>query len=415
MHNVMAWMTDSFAPKVNKIAKNPWIEAFQDGILTAMPMIFIGSFATILGIIKTYWKSFPDFSMISTFSFGLFSLFLAYLIPEAVMLHKKHKDVAKPAGLAGIAFFLMLIYPVFNKAGNIILNTSLLGTGGMLTALVAGLFVAFIMNLAAKFQLFGEDSGLPDFVSTWFNTLIPIIIILVVGWLLTFQFDFNMTNAIEAIFHPLVKIGGSFWGFVIIIFLGYSFLYSFGISSWIIYPVEMAIALPAIAANAKAVSAGLPATNIFVEEAIGIFVIGGGGATLALCIMMTFMAKSARMKMVGRAALIPSIFNINEPVVFGAPIAFNPLLMIPMWIMGLLGPILTWLVMKIGLIPVPPHVFDLWYLPSPIFAYFSTGSFAAPIYVIVLFIISWFVYLPFFKLSDKAELEKEQQVATEKG
>ncbi|OAU45384.1 PTS cellobiose transporter subunit IIC, partial [Lacticaseibacillus rhamnosus] len=73
------------------------------------------------------------------------------------------------------------------------------------------------------------------------------------------------TNAIEAIFHPLVKIGGSFWGFVIIIFLGYSFLYSFGISSWIIYPVEMAIALPAIAANAKAVSAGLPATNIFVE------------------------------------------------------------------------------------------------------------------------------------------------------
>lgn len=80
MHNVMAWMTDSFAPKVNKIAKNPWIEAVQDGILTAMPMIFIGSFATILGIIKTYWKSFPDFSMISTFSFGLFSLFLAYLV-----------------------------------------------------------------------------------------------------------------------------------------------------------------------------------------------------------------------------------------------------------------------------------------------------------------------------------------------
>ena len=32
MHNVMAWMTDSFAPKVNKIAKNPWIEAVQDGI-----------------------------------------------------------------------------------------------------------------------------------------------------------------------------------------------------------------------------------------------------------------------------------------------------------------------------------------------------------------------------------------------
>jgi PTS system cellobiose-specific IIC component len=411
MNKLMNWMTDVFAPKVNRLAKNPWIAAIQSAILTAIPMIFIGSFATILSLVKANWSVIPDFSPISAFSFGLFSLFIAYLIPENLMILKGHKDESKISGLTGLAFFLMLLYPTYDKVGNLVLNPNLLGSAGMLNALVAGLFVAVVMNLATKFNPFGEDSGLPDFVVTWFSTLIPILILLLVGWLFTFQLQINLTVAIESIFKPLVNLGGSFFGFVIIVFLGYSFLYSFGISSWIIYPVEIAIALPGIAANEKLVAAGHAPTHIFVEEAIGIFVIGGGGATLALCIMMLFLAKSERMKMVSRAAIIPSLFNINEPVVFGAPIAFNPFLMVPMWIMGLLGPILTYLVMSLGLVPIPGHVFGLWYLPTPIFAFLSTRSIAGPIYVLVLFAISWCVYYPFFKLADKqaviAETEEE--------
>ncbi|HEY0222684.1 MAG TPA: PTS transporter subunit EIIC [Lactovum miscens] len=412
MDTFMNWMTDKFAPKVNKMAKNPWVSSIQSAILTAIPMIFIGSFMTILSLIKTYWPAMPDFSPISSFSFGIFSLFIAYLVPENLMNNKGHKNEAKISGLTGVAFFLMLLYPTYDKAGNLLLNANLLGTAGMLDALVAGLVVAMIMNLATKFNPFGEDSALPDFVATWFSTLIPILVLLVIGWLFTFQLNINVTTVISSIFSPLVHLGGSFFGFVIIIFLGYSFLYSFGISSWIIYPVEMAIALPAIAENAKMVAAGHAPTNIFVEETIGIFVIGGGGSTLALCIMMLFMAKSARMKMVARAAIIPSIFNINEPVVFGAPIAFNPFLMIPMWIMGLVGPILTYVVMKIGLVPIPGHVFGLWYLPTPIFAFLSTRSVAGPIYVVILFAISWIVYYPFFKFADKeALIEQEGEVA----
>jgi len=408
MDNLTNWMTDRFAPKVNKIVKNPWIASIQESILTGMPMIFIGSFVTVLSLVRDILPSFPDFSLLSTFSFGLFSLFMSFLLPEAIMNNKGYKSAAKPAGLAGIAFFLMLVFPTINdEKGIITLATAELGTGGMLVALVAGLFVGLVMTIASKYQLIGEDSALPDFVAAWFNTILPIALVLLVGWIFTFQLRFNMSAAIMTALQPLVNIGGSFGGFVLIVFLGYSFLYSFGISSWIIYPVEIAIALPAIAENARNAAKGLPATNIFTEEVVGMFVIGGGGATLALCIMMTFMAKSSRMKIVGRAAIIPSIFNINEPVVFGAPIAFNPTLMVPMWIMGLLGPISAWVVMKIGLVPIPEHVFDLWYLPAPIFAYISTNSINGLIYTVVLFIISWLIYLPFFKVYDKQALLEE--------
>lgn len=108
------WMTESFSPKVNKIARNPWVDSIQQAILSGMPLILIGSFATILGLVKDYVPAMPDFSVLNTFSLGLFSLFLAYLIPETLMKQKKHSDVSKQAGLAGLAFFLMLIFPKIN-------------------------------------------------------------------------------------------------------------------------------------------------------------------------------------------------------------------------------------------------------------------------------------------------------------
>lgn len=413
MDKFMNWMTEKFAPKVNKIAKNTWVAAVQDAILTAMPMVFIGSFATVFSIIKNYWKDFPDFSMISTFSFGLFSIFLAFLIPEMVMVKKGHKDASRQAGLAGIAFFLMIIYPQLLDNGKIVFDLNTFGTGGMIAALIAGLFVGFIMNIFAKLKFIGEDSAIPDFVAVWFNTLIPILIILLVGWLFTFELKINIYNQINSIFTPLINLGQSFWGFVLVYFLGFAFLYTFGISSWVVYPVQVAIALPAIAQNQANYEAGKAVTNIFTNESGTLFLIGGGGATLALCIMLAFMAKSQRLKLIGRASIIPSIFNINEPVVFGAPIAFNPILMIPMWIMGLVGPILTWIVMKIGLVPIPFKPFALWYTPAPIASWIITESFKGVIFFVALFIVSWLVYYPFFKIYDRQAVAQDKEMEVE--
>ncbi len=205
------WMTESFAPKVNKIARNPWVDSIQQAILSGMPLILIGSFATILGLVKDYVPAMPDFSVLNTFSLGLFSLFLAYLIPETLMKQKKHSDVSKQAGLAGLAFFLMLIFPKINgNSGKITFDLNSLGTAGMIAALVSGLFVGFVMNLFTNLKLVKEDSALPDFVAVWFNTIFPMIAILLVGWLFTFQLKINLSEIITLMFSPLVALGQSF-------------------------------------------------------------------------------------------------------------------------------------------------------------------------------------------------------------
>lgn len=419
MKKFIYWMTEKFSPKMNKLAKNPWISSIQEAILSAMPLILIGSFTTLFNIIGEYVSWFPDLSLISSFSFGILSLCLAYQIPFILMEKKKHRKTAKQAGMAGISLFLLLIYPLasdiagyasedgtFSGSEALSIAMGRFGTEGMLAAIIGGLFVGFIMSNFAKHTFFKEDSAMPDFIIVWFDTLIPMLLIILTGWIFTFHFDISLFALINKAFEPFIAVGQSFWGFVLLNFFAYSFLYSFGISTWVIYPVMAAIYFTAIGANATAAAGA----DLFIHsgETTNLFLIGGGGATMALNILM-LKAKSKKLKIIGRSCIVPTIFNINEPVVFGAPIAFNPILMIPMWIMGFIGPAITYLAMSTGLVPIPTQIFSFWYLPSPIVGYMVTKSIAGAILVLLILALSFVVYYPFFKVYDIQECAKEKE------
>ena len=169
------------------------------------------------------------------------------------------------------------------------------------------------------------------------------------------------------------------------------------------------------------VAAGKAPIYIHTGEAVNLFALGGGGTTLALAFMLLFIAKSKKLKVIGKSTIVPSICNINEPLVFGAPIAFNPILMVPMWIVGLVTPIITYLALSSGIVPIPSEPFNFWYLPSPIVGYMVTKSIAGLLLVLVNFAVSWVVYYPFFKVYDKqvceeemAEEEKKARLAAKK-
>lgn len=62
MKRFMDWMTDVFAPKMNRLARNPWLASVQEAILAAMPVILIGSFATLFNILRDFIPQMPDIS-----------------------------------------------------------------------------------------------------------------------------------------------------------------------------------------------------------------------------------------------------------------------------------------------------------------------------------------------------------------
>ncbi len=409
MKKFMDWMANSFAPRMNKLARNPWVAAVQDSILTTMPVIFIGSFATLLGALGDFVPILANIQPVADFSMGLMSLLLSFLIPLNLMEKKKHRKLSKQTAIAGLALFLMLCGPVVQwTEEGISLITFVqwnLGNGGMLTALIAGLFASFVMNMFAGFTFFKKDSAMPDFITVWFDTLIPMFLILVVGWILVFVLNVNVFAVVEAVFAPLMAISDSLLGFVLFYFISYAFLYTFGISTWLLASLEYAIILPNFAINEAAVLAGGEATKIMAYGTSTYFLIGGGGTTLALGLMFLF-AKSKKNRLIGKTSLVPSLANINEPLIFGAPVAFNPILMIPMWIIGVVGPLITYLAMNLGFVVKPSIIFPFWYLPAP-FGAFAVGGVAGLILLAVIFLVSFIIYYPFFKVYDNQCVAEE--------
>ncbi|CAM4247025.1 PTS system, lactose/cellobiose family IIC component [Weissella hellenica] len=158
----------------------------------------------------------------------------------------------------------------------------------------------------------------------------------------------------------------------------------------------------------QAVSNGQEATNIATQETLYAFSsMGGVGTTLALAVMMLILSKSAQLKAIGKAVFVPSIFNINEPLMFGAPVAFNPYLMIPMWINAIVVPSIVYFVMSFGIVSIPTKSFLLWYVPYPLTSYLTTQDWRAIIIAIIIFVVTWLIFLPFFKAYDNSLLKEE--------
>lgn len=411
MKKFIQWMNKSFAPRMNRITNNPWISSIQEAIMGVLPLILVGSLITLITILNDFIPGMPNLQPISDFSFGLMSLFIAFLTPYFIMDKLKINDRRLVAGLSGAALFLMLLSPEFTQDETIVFSFERFGANGMFVSLIVGLFVGFTFYQFSKFSFFKSSSSLPDFIIVWFDTILPITLLLLIGWLFTFVGNFDLYNLIIKLFEPLNNIGQSFFGFVLITFICVV-LYTFGISPWALYPVVFPIWLAGIEQNAMSISQGLQPENIHTfETMMGWIWIGGMGTTLPLVVLMLFAAKSKHLKAIGRATIGPSIFNINEPVIFGSPIAFNPILMIPMWINGIVLPAITFFVLNIDFVTIPSKLMQLWYVPIGVSTFLVNEDFRGIILLIILITVSFIIWYPFFKVYDAQKVNEENEAS----
>ncbi len=424
MNKLISWLEGSFAPKMNKIVQNAYISSIKNSVMNVLPLIFLGSIFSLLTIPENFVEGWPNFWTPQGWTFGLVSLIVAFLIPfnllDAKGLHKARIN----GGIAGVILFLMSINTQFVADQTAALGTDAIafsaisgiggmGAGGMFVAIIMGIVAGAVMSLFGKFSFFSEDSVMPDFVKAWFDSMLPIGIIVVAAWLLTDSsfLGLNLYQMIVDLFMPLQNIANTPLGFVLILFC-YCFLYSMGISSWVLTPIVTPIMLANAEANIALAQAGeATAANlaIFTDATVysAYLWIGGIGCTMSLVLMMAFMAKSAQLKGLGRACIVPAIFNINEPVVFGV-VAWNPIMMVPMWLQSIILPLVTYLFTKvIPLAPIPEMLFNMWYCPFPIATWLTTGSVMGIALMLVIFVLSWLIWMPFFRTYDKQLVEQE--------
>lgn len=424
MNKLIDWLQTSFSPAINKIVQNPWILTIKNSVLQTLPLIFLGSIFSLLTIPQNYFKWWPNFWTPYGWTFGIVGLIVAFLIPYNLLTLKNHKRSAINAGIAGVILFLISLNPQFvaDQAAMIaagestwfrISNIGGFGAGGMFLAIVAGLVSAAVLNKFADFSFFKEDSVIPDFVKDWFNSMLPIGIVTVFGWILTDPkfLNLNLYQLVVNCFMPLQSIVNSPVGLVIAMFL-FCFLYSMGISTWVLTPVFTPILLANAEANGALAAAGsATASNlaVFTDAFVysGYLWIGGIGCTLSLVLLMAFSAKSNQLKALGRACLVPAIFNINEPCVFGV-VAWNPIMMIPMWLQGIVLPLIAYVFTKvIPLGAIPSMLFNMWYCPFPIATFLTGGTAGSIVLMLIIFVVSGLIWMPFFKAYDKQLVHSE--------
>lgn len=414
MNKMVEWLESTLAPKLQKITNLTWIVVIKNSMMQLLPFILAGSIFCVGTVLNDYVSWLPSFWTPFGWTMSKIGLMAAFLIPFNYCEMKKYRKQRIIAGFTGLMLFMICIDP--QSAAEMGQGHALYGANGMFVAMFTGIITGLVFGAFAKFSFFKEDSVIPDFVRQWFDSLLPIMLLITAGWLVVLVAGVDIAGAVQAVFMPLQNALTSPVGFVISGFL-YCFIYSMGISTWVLTPVSQPVKLAVIANNLALVAAGTATVanlGIYTETFMycTYMWIGGIGCTLSLVILMMTVCKSKELKALGRACIVPGVFNINEPVIFGA-VAWNPLLMIPMWLQGILIPLLTYLFTKvIPFAPIPRIQFELWYCPYPISTFISTqGSITGVLFAIITFVVSALIWFPFLKAYDAQKVKDEAAAA----
>ncbi|MGG5357696.1 PTS system IIC component [Enterococcus sp. DIV0213j] len=135
----------------------------------------------------------------------------------------------------------------------------------------------------------------------------------------------------------------------------------------------------------------------------------GAGMTIGVVMYMVFFSKSAQFKQLGRLSVAPAVFNINEPIIFAAPIVMNPIMAIPFILTPIVSGLITYFALYTGLVPLFTAVQVPWTTP-PIISGFLVGGWQAALLQVFVLTIGFFIYLPFVKKIDELNYAQENDM-----
>lgn len=420
------WLENHLMEPLGRIAQNKYLQAIRDAfVIFALPVIITGSIFLIIanpptslnwGIINAWANAVEPIQGQLLFpfnlTFGLMALTVAFGVGYS--LASREDLDAVMAGILSMLAFFMTAFPVTEiekvPFGDIL---NYLGGQGLFVAILLGIFTTeamrFLINRGITFEL---PASVPPYVMRTFRALIPFMIILPLVWILAWivwaNFGVTIPQLVLDLFSPLVSASNSYWaalGMILLMLILWSIgIHGMNVVSSVAYPFWMT----QLAENATAVKAGTEATGIVTEPFFHMFThIGGSGATWGLVIFMLLSA-SAQLKQVGKTALIPTIFNINEPVIFGMPIVLNPIMVIPFVLAPTVIVTINYLLFATGVLP-PVILQPPFTVPIFFGGFISTGgSVLAGLVQIMNAVIAALIYWPFFKKYEGQLVEQEK-------
>lgn len=407
MNKLLSFVENKLSPPLLKLAQQHHLSAVKNGMMVTLPLTIIGSIFILIGSFPNdAWQEIvaPYAGMIGTLNtvtIGIVALIgagsVGYYFSEGYFDAKPNSVIV---GFVSIASFLLA-----TMNNEFMVDTTLFGTKGLFTAIIISLLTGTIFHFFIKRNLVIKfPDSVPPLVSSSFVSLIPAFTVLVLVWVVRMVFGFNINDALTSMFSPFVFALNTLPGFLVFMFIR-SMLWSMGIHGGAVLSVADPIFLTMFGENLAAYQAGLMPPFITGSGFTMFVFLGGGGATLSLVLMM-LRSKEKGFRTLGRLCLPGSIFEINEPVVFGVPLVMNPLMIIPYTTTTLVLSAGTYLLMHFNIIGRP--VVQIPWTTPPIMSHYlvTGGDWRAVIWGICSLIIAGAIYYPFFKTMEKERLAK---------
>ncbi|WP_117232904.1 PTS sugar transporter subunit IIC [Vibrio maerlii] len=427
MKALFDFLENTLTPIAGRLATQKHVCAIRDGFIGAMPFMIVGSFLLVFAFppfsedtafaLGQWWISMSStyFDEIMTpfnMSMGIMSCYISACI--AYNLANSYKLDALPTAMLSLMSFLLIAAPMKDGA----LSATYLGGTGIFTAIIVAIFVTELTRFLKVHNIgIKMPEQVPDKIRQSFNLLIPTMIVIVtiypLNLLIQNNFDMLLPGAIMALFQPLVSASDTLPAILLAVLVAHTLWFAGIHGSAIVSGIMAPFWLYNLGVNQEALAAGMELPQVFIEPFWSFFIVlGGSGATFSL-VLLYLRSKSAHLKTIGRLGVVPAMFNINEPVIFGSPIVMNPIMFIPFVGAPMINAIIAyfatsmdWIGKVVSLVP--------WTAPAPIGAAWGAGwQLNNAVLVFILIGVNLVVYYPFFKIYEKQLLAEEQPQDTD--
>lgn len=419
-------------PVGQKISNQRHLASVRDGLTVMIPATIIGGFACLFAIppipatitepsnifyaFLLGWKSFAaaNYNLLMTpylLTIGIISIYVVCGVSYQLAKYYKMNGINN-------MITALLVYLCVSGALDIENSTiavSKLGAGYMFSAMVIALLVVEINHFFMEKNIVIKlPASVPPNVAAPFNVLLPaifsVVFFLVIDKTIGVVTGAGLSDLVYTIFQPLMRATGSLPSVLLINILMTTFWF-FGIhGANMLSVVTSPITTAALAANAEAHVAGVQLPYIFAGAMNGVF---GNWITYNVILFVIFaFCKSKQNKSLAKVAIVPSIFNINEPTIFGLPTVLNVYTYIPLILCSLLNCSAYYILASMNMVG-RFYITLPFTVPGPLQAFLATGDFRTILLWIVLFLVDIVILYPFIKTYDNQLLAQEAETEAE--
>jgi PTS system lactose-specific IIC component len=418
IHRIKKWQ-----PYFDAFAANKYVSGMRNGLIAPMYVLLFSSIFMVVTYVPNIWGFYWSESIESILlrpydlTMGVYGLIVSATVAKAFtdILNQDQETGKKISALATMVSALSVYLILMGDPIEGGISTDYLGASGMIVGIIIGLLIPNIFKFSINRNLTIKlPKEVPPNLSESFASVIAYGLAITLFWIFDIVFrnfsgGINVAEALMNVLNPIFMAAESYIG-MSLIYGATAFFQFLGMNGPdIVFPAVKPAMFQNLAANQELYRQGLHSfhamTNASYDMAVAF---GGTGATLMVTLMFAFLSKSKGNRAVGRAAIVPVMFNVNEPITFGAPLILSPIFLIPF----ILAPIANTILLRFFITTLGMSGFIMevpWTTPGFIGTILGTNfDLLSFLLVPLIAIVDALIYYPFFRVYDQKVLEDEK-------